>query len=378
MPSLLKRPRVRLYAPAVLLGLLAQLETWFGSEFPDDALHAPMYAVSCAALALRRRHPLLTVLLTNAPLVVLTARNETDFAAAQLIAMVLAIVSLAEWAPNRTFAAGFAIAFSVSVANGLSEGKSDLGDVVFPLLLLGLPAIIGRTTRAWRTQAEELGRLAKELEQEREERARLAVVEERGRIAREMHDVVAHSLGVIVVQAGGARLQLDDEPEETRRALEVIEQTGRQSLSEIRGLLGRLRDDDEMALAPAPGLAQLEQLVARASDAGLKVGLRVEGSPRPLPPGVDLSAYRIVQEALTNAIKHAGPAEATVVLRYGAHDVTIEIADDGSGEGAPDLPSGGHGLVGMRERVALHGGEIAAGPRAGRGYSVSARLPVPA
>ena len=276
MRSFVRNPDLRLYGPAVVLGLLAQLETWFGEEFTGDAVHAPLYLVSCAALVLRRRAPLICLALTTLPIVVFTAQGETDFAAAQLMAMVLAVVSLAMYTDNRAFAAGFALAFAVSVANGLAEKPNDIGDVIFPLLFLGLPAAAGRTARVWRTQAEQLARLARELEHEREERARLAVAEERGRIAREMHDVVAHSLGVIVVQAGGARLQLDADIEDSRRALEVIESTGRQSLSEIRGLLGRLRDDDEMVLAPQPGLGQLDQLVERGQS-GRRLDLPVGG-----------------------------------------------------------------------------------------------------
>jgi len=225
-----------------------------------------------------------------------------------------------------------------------------------------------------------------ELEHEREEKARLAVVEERARIARELHDVVAHSVSVMVVQAGAERRALAGERPETAEVLETIERTGRTALAEMRRLLGMLRrSDDELALAPQPSLDGLDDLVAQVRDAGLPVDLRIDGERRALPPGVDLSAYRIVQEALTNALKHAGPATARVVVRYGRDAVDVEVADDGgrrsadtggngNGNGQVD---GGHGLVGMRERVARFGGDLHAGRRLAGGFAVRARLPLP-
>src|SRR5207249_2705156 len=181
--------------------------------------------------------------------------------------------------------------------------------------------------------------------------------EERAGIARELHDIVAHSVSVMVVQAGAERRVLDQRQASTREVLLSIEQTGRQALAEMRRLLGMLRkDDEELALAPQPSMAHMELLVEQIRDAGMPVELRVEGEPVPLPPGVDLSAYRIVQEALTNALKHAGPARATVTVRYEEHELKLEIAD--SGRGHADGSGGGHGLIGMRERVALYGGEM--------------------
>jgi len=210
-----------------------------------------------------------------------------------------------------------------------------------------------------------------------EERERAAVAEERRRIARDLHDVVAHSVSVMTVQAGAARLLLDEEPKRAREPLLAVEETGRQALGEMRRLLGILRRaEGKAALAPQPGLARLDDLVAQARAGGLPVELTVEGERAALPPGVDLAAYRIVQEALTNARKHGGPARAHVALRYGREALELEVTNDG-GASAND-GSGGHGLVGMRERVALYGGELEAGPRASGGYAVRARLPVEA
>jgi signal transduction histidine kinase len=202
-----------------------------------------------------------------------------------------------------------------------------------------------------------------------------AVADERSRIARELHDVVAHDVSVMVVQAQGAARILEGDQPEVRAALGAIETTGRAAVDEMRRLLGVLRQsDEEIALAPQPSLAALGTLVDTVREAGLPVELEVVGEPTALPPGVDLSAYRIVQEALTNALKHAGPARARVVVRYGADAVELEVSDDGAGvSGAPGT---GHGLVGMRERVALYGGDLQAGQRREGGWALRARLPL--
>jgi signal transduction histidine kinase len=201
------------------------------------------------------------------------------------------------------------------------------------------------------------------------------VVEERARIARELHDVVAHSVSVMTVQTGAVRRLLTPDQERERETLLAVERTGREALNEMRRLLGMLRATDEAeGLAPQPSLRQLDTLVEQVREAGLPVELKVEGAPVDLPPGLDLSAYRIVQEALTNALKHAGPARATVAVRYGPDELELEIADDG--RGAANGTGTGGGLVGMRERAALVGGRLEAGPRNGGGYAVRARLPL--
>jgi len=213
------------------------------------------------------------------------------------------------------------------------------------------------------------------------------VAAERARIARELHDVIAHSVSVMVIQAGAAEQLLEETPERARGPLEAVQDTGRQTIVELRRLLGILREDgQELSLAPQPGLAGLDLLVEEMRQAGLPVQLRVKGEPGRLSPGVDLAAYRIIQEALTNTLRHAGPAQAQVVVRYQDHAVELEVLDDGQG---PEPGDGaerdrGHGLVGMRERVALYGGTLRAGPlaattgTAGTGYAVRARLPTDA
>jgi signal transduction histidine kinase len=189
-----------------------------------------------------------------------------------------------------------------------------------------------------------------------------------------MHDLLGHSVSVMVVQAGAERLALGDERPATREALLAIERTGREALAEMSRLLGILRKDGEAPLlAPRPSLDQLETLVETMREAGMAVELRVEGRRKDLPAGVDVSAYRIVQEALTNVVKHAGPAAAVVVVRYARRTVEVEVTDDGPG--SPNGSTNGHGLVGMRERVELHGGTLEAGSGRTGGFSVRARLP---
>jgi signal transduction histidine kinase len=243
-----------------------------------------------------------------------------------------------------------------------------------PILVLSFAAwLAGRIIRSWRDRAVALERANRELEQQRELQAQAAVAVERGRIARELHDVIAHNVSMIVVQAGAAARVLEGRQPDVRVALEAIETTGRATVDEMRRLLGVLRSsDDGLALAPQPGLGELEKLVANVREAGLPVELHVAGTPVQLPAALDLTAYRIAQEALTNSLKHAGPARVELTLRYQPSAVEIEVRDDG--RGGANGTGGGHGLIGMRERAALWGGTIEAG-RTESGWLVQARLP---
>ncbi|MBA2294913.1 MAG: histidine kinase, dimerization and phosphoacceptor region, partial [Actinobacteria bacterium] len=247
----------------------------------------------------------------------------------------------------------------------VSEAQSEFGDVVFFSVGFGRVWIAGRAIRR-------RGQREAELIVERDKGARAAVTEERARIARELHDVVSHAISVIVLQARGAR---HTEGAEQSEALDAIEATGAKALTEMRRLLHMLRaDDEEVALAPQPSVDSLELLASQVREAGLPVELRFEGVRRELPPGVDVSAYRIVQEALTNVLKHAGPARARVSVRYEEDALALEIVDTGVGTGSNG--GGGHGLLGMRERVALFGGELDSGPQSEGGFSVRATLPL--
>ena len=194
-------------------------------------------------------------------------------------------------------------------------------------------------------------------------------------MAREIHDVLAHNLSVMVIQASAARRVADRDPAAAKEAARLISRTGREALSELRYVFGAVRKDDGEALGAGPGLAHLDQLVSRAHRAGLSVEVRVEGEPLELSPGADLAAYRVVQEALTNTLKHARGSRAVVTVRYEPGGVVVEVLDDGTAVNGSAWESGGHGLVGMRERVALYGGELEAGRRDGGGFAVRARLP---
>jgi signal transduction histidine kinase len=268
---------------------------------------------------------------------------------------------------GRRLLAGLVLVLVALVLAIAGDGESwNVSGVLFFAFWVGGPFLAGMAMRVRRERERLLAR-------ERDERARLAVADERARIARELHDVVAHAISVIVLQARGARASLVVDRDEAREAVDAIERTASQALAEMRRLLAVLRMDDDATLAPQASLDQLDALAGEVRGAGLPVDVRVEGRPRPLAPGLDASAYRIAQEALTNALKHAGRARATVVVRYGPDAVELEVADDGAG--AANGGDGGHGLIGMRERAALFGGTVAAGPRAGGGFVVRARLP---
>ena len=249
------------------------------------------------------------------------------------------------------------------------------GELVFIPLLFGICWLAGYALEAREEQAEAAEVRATQAEREQEAAARIAVAEERARIARELHDVVAHAVSVMVLQVGVVRHKLPDELEEEEDALRGVEETGRTALAEMRRLLGAMRADGAAAeLAPQPSLDRLDALAAEVGRAGLPVTVHVEGEPVRLPPGIDLSAYRIVQEGLTNALKHARAAHADVTVRYRPDWIELEVRDDGAGGAKSD--GLGHGLVGIRERVKIYGGEMTAGPANGGGFVLSTRLPL--
>ncbi|MET0521492.1 MAG: sensor histidine kinase [Jiangellaceae bacterium] len=251
--------------------------------------------------------------------------------------------------------------------------------VLYAAILFGA-WFLGDVTRRWRDAATAHALRATELEQARTELARLAVSAERVRIARELHDVVAHSMSVIAMHAGSGRLAADQDPAAARRALEVVERSSRDALAELRRLVTVLRDRDDAgpALDPAPGLQDVHQLVAEVAAAGVTVEVHTEGDLASVPDGVSLAAYRIVQEALTNVVRHASPTQARVLVTIGGGDVVLDVTDDGASRApvrAAAPVSGGHGTIGMHERAALYGGELVAGPRPEGGWRVAARLP---
>jgi signal transduction histidine kinase len=322
-----------------------------------------------ASLAWRQQAPLLALALAIVTSVVALV-EPLDGPITVVIAMMVATYSVGAHTrgqPAIAGAVGLGILLAANIAREVHPDM-ELGDVALPFLLLGGPWLAGLAIRS-RREREAMLDLA------RIEEADAAVADERARIARELHDAVAHSIGVVVLQARGARKTMRTDPGAALEALDAIEATGTQALAEMRRLVGVLRQaDDGMDLSPPPSLRHLDALVDRVRAAGLPVELTIEGTPIELPPGIDLSAYRIVQEALTNALAHAGPATASVRVRYDADQLALEIADTGVGARRPD-PSG-HGLVGMRERVSLFDGRLETDVRPGGGFVIRARLPL--
>ena len=371
---------------ALALAATAQYEIWVGPLF-DDGIPGPRLAnavlllLITVPLAWRRRAPTAVFALVLASIglqigLIDEARSDQP-PFEHWIALLVIFYSLGAHAERRRAIVAGALGGAAVFIGDLVDlllGEAGVEDTLPAWFMLVAAYGLGFALRGQRSQSTLLAQRAERLEREREQKARLAVAEERVRIGRELHDIVAHAISVIVVQAQAGQRVLEGEQASAREALGSIETTGRQALVEMRRLLGVLRKEDrELALAPRPSLAYLDLLADGVREAGLPVEIHVEGEAKQLPPGVDLSAYRIVQEALTNAIKHAGPASAQVVVRYRPGEVEIEISDDG--RGAVDGSEGGHGLVGMRERAALVGGSFESGTNGGRGYTVRARLP---
>jgi signal transduction histidine kinase len=363
---------------AITLTLLLPPELW-----PDHILGTLGWNVLCAApVVLRRLAPWTAVGAAVATLAVPAVFHLAPLT--QAIAFVVLTYSMAAHCPLRlAVVASVVLWIPVPFLNVLIPIESSplhMGPaylVINNLLTALVSFFVGRTVNARRTSTLTLSERARVAEENQRSLAEQAVADERRRIARELHDVVAHHVSVMGVLATGARRVLRRNPEAADEALGTIEDTSRTTLREMRRLLDVLRTDAEPAadLAPQPGLAGIEALVEQVRDAGLPVALRVDGVPGPLDPGVALTIFRIVQEGLTNALKHAGTATAEVRLGFGVYWLIVEIADTGRGP-APDPGRLGHGLVGMRERVALYGGTLRTGPRPGGGFRVYAKIPM--
>jgi len=363
-----KRQRDWIVAAVLAVASLLQISLGPGPVH-QQALGALFAVVTCATVGFRQRYPA-TAGMTAQGLMALDFLTWHNLAAgAWTIAWFCSLYGLAVWSSRWHFVAGATfvgltdlspVGRDADPANWSSTAIGfALGTVV---VMVVIRRIVGdRDSRA---------RLA---ERERDVAAREAVVEERARIARELHDAVAHSVSMMVIQAGAERRVVDDGS--TREVLQTIEQIGRTALTEMRRLVGMLRTDSSDRLAPQPTLADLPMLMTQVREAGLPVEFVIEGDRRELPVGIELSAYRIVQEALTNALKHAGRAHAAVRVRYGPDSLELEIADDGAGTPA-DVPGGGHGLAGIRERVTLYGGKFDASARRDGGFAVRALLPL--
>ncbi len=358
-----------------------------GTDSP--AVVVPIVLLLCLVIALRRRMPekmlLLAIGLGTAQLLLDVETTAADFA--MLVIVYTVAATGARWASRLALAMGLCAA-PLATLRWPNQDTSALGNValmIFQAVPFALAWVLGDSIRTRRAYFAQLEERAARLEKEREAQSKVAVAAERARIARELHDVVAHNVSVMVVQADGAAYVLDAAPDQAKKALETISSTGRQALAEMRRLLGVLRTGEHQEggeYVPQPDVEQIDELVEQCRGSGLPVDFKIEGTPRPLPSGVELTAYRIVQEALTNTRKHGGPnAGASVRLVYFDDGLGLLVEDDGKGaphelyeEGGAD--GAGHGLIGMRERVGMVGGTLDAGPRPGGGFRISALLPL--
>jgi signal transduction histidine kinase len=371
------RPKPR-QADLALAGLLAAFglaELWLVHVGPKS-IAVPATVVAALALSFRRTAPLLTVAMIlgaiAAESLLGVSLQKPD---APLLMALVAVYTAGAYLPLWEAVAGLALGIAGIGASFAGSSTNGHSDFAFTSVVVTAGWLVGRGMHGRVTQAAVLVERTQRLEQEAEAERAAAVAEERRRIARDLHDVIALSVSVMVVQAGAAEDVFERDPAAVLEPIRAVQETGRGALVEISRLLGLLREDGaELGLAPQPRLEDLPELVAQAEAAGLPVELRIEGTPRPLPLGVDLSVYRIAQEALTNARKHSADSQACVLLCYSKD--AIELAVENDGVAVTNGHRGGHGLIGMRERVAVFGGTLDAGPRPDGGFRVIARLPV--
>jgi signal transduction histidine kinase len=340
-----------------------------------------MFLVVVLPLVLRRRYPLavLCVVLTTAPLV-------SDYDAAlrlSFYACVIAAYTAAVYSPYRVPALASLPLAALLYTQIREPAVPTVPDNAVPFLILIPIAVAADGLRRWKRRADEGRAQLSILEREQAEALRHAAEHERARIARELHDVVTHNVSVMVIQAGAARKVMHADPDQAREALLAVEAGGRAAMTELRHVMGLLTMDSDgpdpaatTGLTPQPGLDQLEALVQRVRDTGIPVELTVAGRPRPLLPGVELTAYRVVQEALTNTVKHAAGATASALVEYGTDQLRVEVTDTGGKPSVSAATGNGHGLIGLRERLAVYGGTLRTGRRLSGGYRVTAQLPL--
>jgi signal transduction histidine kinase len=358
----------------ISVGSVVGSRTRYGYAFPVLAAVAALFTT--VPIALRRYRPLGVLAVTvTAETLLLIFSNDSPVP----VGVIVALYTVAAYCERRvSIRAAAWVALPITVGEIVNNGPH-AGRVIPELAVIAIAWVIGDNLRTRRAYLSELKERAARLEREREERADRAVIEERARIARELHDVIAHNVSVMVVQAAAGEDVFDEDPNEARESLAAVASTGRAALTELRRLLGVIRGEDDRAApayAPQPGIERIDELVGQVRETGLPVELSVLGEARPLPEGVGLCAYRIVQEALTNTLKHADASAAQVHLRYVADALELQVLDDGHGATPLNGETGGQGLIGMRERVTLFGGELTTGPRSDRGYEVRARLPL--
>jgi signal transduction histidine kinase len=334
----------------------------------------------CLALIARRRAPLVAVAIIAAAAITqsLVSPEFRHNSFTEFVAVLIITYSLARYAGPRGQIVGAALLAALVTTIVLRDRRANLpGDLIEELALLAAAFAIGTVTRRRYEQTKRAERRTELVRGEQEILTRQAIAEERSRISRELHDLVAHGVGVMVVQAGAGRLALDHDTNHAKEAFLAIEDTGRHALADMRRLVGLLREGDgRVPASPQPGLGDIDPLVDRVRASGLNVKLDIRGTRRAISPGLDLAAYRIIQEALTNVLKHAQASRVDVTIDYRDTDLELLVTDDGCGPPPPAQPGGGHGLVGMRERVLLYGGELHTAARDGGGFELRARLPV--
>lgn len=333
--------------------------------------------VASAALALRRRYPLAVLWVVTAAAMV----TPTDLQKLTFYASVIAVYTAVMYSPYRGATLVTLPLAVVLVTTAGDSATSFMPDEYVPLLVLIPIAVTANGLRNWRMRSDEGQARLAAVEREQAEALRRAVEHERARIARDLHDVVTHNVSVMVIQAGAARKIMATDPDQASTALLAVEAGGRAAMAELRHVMGLLTmndPEDSADLEPQPGLGQLESLVGRVRDAGLPVELAVTGTARPLPPGVELAAYRVVQEALTNTVKHTSGASATVTIEYGDDQLRVEVLDTGGDPGELVAEGNGRGLIGLRERLAVYGGTLHTVRRPRGGYRVEAIIPLAA
>ena len=330
-------------------------------------------------LAIAFRYPMIALVVIIASFTAHTGLNHDVIWVAQFAAILSLFMTVTRGGSRRSLLALLLVYLGIVVSFGIFREVDKAGNVLVQMLLFGGLWIIGNLFRTRRIRLESTEQVLAELEAEQDRLAQEAVQDERARIARDLHDIIEHTLNLIVVQAGAARAVFKSRPDQAFESLESIETTARQSLSDMERMLGILRPPESEAApyGPQPGLGQVDMLAEQFTEAGLPVEVSVVGEPYGLPTSLDLSAYRIVQEALTNALKHAGPARARVAISYLADKLELDVVDDGRGSGDDRHNIGGRrGLIGMRERVSLFGGELDVGLAAEGGFRVHAVLPL--
>ena len=376
-------PRLPDVVLAVALTVAAQLDLRFNldnsTHYGSDFATAVVVSIATLSLAWRRRYPFATLCVVAGAIAVPELFGTLTFTLwGHFVPLLVAAYSVTRWCSGRFAAIGAAVVgVTIAVVMLRVPAAGTAGNIPFAVVPATALLITGRVVRQRQARAQELADQATRLEADREAEVAAALADERARIARELHDVVAHCVSVMVVQAGASEAFLDRTPERAREPLRAVQETGQQAIAELTRMLGLLRGgtgDGAHQLLPQPGAAQVPELVDRLTASGLDVQLTTAGDVRPLPPGVDLTVFRVTQEALTNVLKHAGPgAKAYVEVRYSPSAVEIEVTDDGTASPAPS--GSGHGLIGMAERVSIFDGTLRSGARVEGGFRVLVVLP---